>query len=272
MLLAFGGNVPIKASASAGLEPVSSHVLTICEAQPGRVVLDARAEAQFVPTLPGGLPAADLCRITSLRDALGSPVDFGAWLAQVQPRNRCAGFEVPGDRGFSVLECGRLKLPCPSDAIYARCGRDLTHARVKIYRTTAKGVRDELEAMLRQLKLELESRDENLLGALMFSCAARGPERSHTIPGSMFDAAEFHRHFGTVPLSGFYGFGEVGPVARAESTHRFKGDDPIDVQTFTAVFGFFVAPKLAPQFRGSQPHGEAWHRTEAFLKGERHHF
>ncbi len=274
MLLAFGGNVPIKASASAGLEPVSSHVLTICEAQPGRVVLDARAKVQFVPTPPGGLPAADLCRITSLRDAAGSPVGFDAWLAQVQPRNRCFGFEGPGDQGFSVLECGRLKLEPPyhSDAIYARCGRDLTRARVKVYRTTAKGVRTEMEAMLRQLKRELESRDENLLGALMFSCAARGPERSHTIPGHMFDAAEFHRHFGAVPLSGFYGFGEVGPVARAESTHRFQGDDPIDVQTFTAVFGFFVAPKLAPQFRGSQPHGEAWLRTEAFLRGERHHF
>jgi small ligand-binding sensory domain FIST len=83
---------------------------------------------------------------------------------------------------------------------------------------------------------------EKLLGALMFSCGARGPQ-PRMLPVAMADATEFRRVFPDLPLHGFYAGGEIGPEARAANGRVFM-HGRVKLQGFTAVFGVFVVPRV----------------------------
>jgi small ligand-binding sensory domain FIST len=67
-------------------------------------------------------------------------------------------------------------------------------------------------------------------GALLFSCLGRGVWL-YGVPDHDSDA--FRRHVGAVPLGGFFGNGEIGPVER----HAF-------LHGFTSAFALF-RPRIA---------------------------
>jgi small ligand-binding sensory domain FIST len=73
-------------------------------------------------------------------------------------------------------------------------------------------------------------------GALLFSCVGRG-RGLYGVAGH--DSAAFERHLGGVPLGGFFGNGEIGPV-----------DDRTFLHSYTSAFGLFRP-------RGAQSGGRA---------------
>ena len=62
-------------------------------------------------------------------------------------------------------------------------------------------------------------------GALLFSCLGRG-QHLYGEPGH--DSKMFHRHLGRIPLTGFFGNGEIGPVQQRTFLHGY-----------TSAFGIF---------------------------------
>ncbi|KAG7341540.1 FIST domain containing protein [Nitzschia inconspicua] len=70
--------------------------------------------------------------------------------------------------------------------------------------------------------LKEQTKGEEILGAVMFSCAGRGPEPSHLIPEEMSDAKRFAKGFPKVPCLGFYAGGEIGPLALAANENVFQ--------------------------------------------------
>ncbi|KAL7561294.1 hypothetical protein ACA910_022562 [Epithemia clementina (nom. ined.)] len=127
-------------------------------------------------------------------------------------------------------------------------------------------VRD-MDQTMQLLRDQTTKNKEELLGAIMISCSARGPEASSLIHESMADATRFARVFPDVPCLGFYANGEIGPLALAgqRSCPPPRQAQPHDqdqeqeqqrphagvfrhgqaaLQGFTAVFALFVVPKF----------------------------
>ncbi|CAK9008919.1 unnamed protein product [Durusdinium trenchii] len=99
------------------------------------------------------------------------------------------------------------------------------------------------------------AKNESILGALLFTCNARGP---HMFGCHAKDAALFQAQFPRAPLMGFYAAGEIGPQVEEEAEHAFlRGNAAL--QGFTAVFGMFLVPsKQMPSvpFQRAVLHGE----------------
>jgi hypothetical protein len=91
--------------------------------------------------------------------------------------------------------------------------------------------------------LKAQTQNEEILGALMFSCAGRGPEPGFLLPEKMSDATRFARVFPSVPCLGFYAGGEIGPLALAGNENIFQTGRAA-LQGFTAVFALFIVPKV----------------------------
>jgi small ligand-binding sensory domain FIST len=90
-------------------------------------------------------------------------------------------------------------------------------------------------------KLKEQTQGDEILGAIMFSCSGRGPERGGLIHETMADATRFSKIFPEVPCLGFYAGGEVGPLALAGNKDVFQTGRAA-VQGFTAVFALFIVP------------------------------
>ena len=86
-----------------------------------------------------------------------------------------------------------------------------------------------------------QTRNEEILGALMYSCAGRGPHPGALIRESMADATRFAKVFPEVPCLGFYAGGEIGPIALVGNQNVFRTGKAA-VQGFTAVFCLFIVP------------------------------
>jgi hypothetical protein len=92
-------------------------------------------------------------------------------------------------------------------------------------------------------KLREQTADEQVLGAVMFSCCGRGPEAGSLIAEEMADVKRFSKVFPNVPCLGFYAAGEIGPLALAGRKSVFQTGKAC-VQGFTAVFALFIVPKF----------------------------
>lgn len=98
---------------------------------------------------------------------------------------------------------------------------------------------DDLEAMLERYQSQHAGRQ--VRGGLLFSCLGRGRSlygRPH------HDSQMFQAKFGPVPLGGFFGNGELGPVGGATSLHGF-----------TSCFALFSEP---PEAGLEGPASESW--------------
>ena len=92
-------------------------------------------------------------------------------------------------------------------------------------------------------KLHEQTRHEQILGSIMFSCAGRGPRRGSLLSERMFDAKCFAKYFPNVPCLGYYAGGEIGPLAMAGRQNVFSSGGTAALQGFTAVFALFIVPK-----------------------------
>ncbi len=174
---------------------------------------------------------------------------------------------------------------------------------VKLFEMESGACRLDVEAKMRAVARELTSRNQELLGSLLFSCNGRGPTRFldlHDGASAGVDARVFTAAFPNTPVAGFYAMGEIGPQsiwsdpssALPESSPQQPQPPPprsasvgeegqqhvaalaasqtgeSALQGFTAVFGVFCVPKRKQTNRGS-PLMERLHRhgTAAALAG-----
>ena len=92
--------------------------------------------------------------------------------------------------------------------------------------------------------LKEQTADEQVLGAIMVSCSARGPTATSMLNKAMADASSFTAAFPTTPCLGFYAGGEIGPMALAGARRTIFRQGQAALQGFTAVFALFIVPKF----------------------------
>ena len=98
-----------------------------------------------------------------------------------------------------------------------------TGQRIQFHLRDARTSAEDLETLLMRYRGQIKPQASSSIGALMFSCMGRG-EGLYQEPH--FDSHLFNQYLATVPLSGFFCGGEIGPIGDATFLHGY-----------TSVFG-----------------------------------
>ena len=117
----------------------------------------------------------------------------------------------------------------------------LTDSNLDLFAIDSDACVQDVEMTMDRLRAQTE--DEELLGAIMVSCGARGPSENSMLGKPMVDAKSFVRVFPDIPCLGFYAGGEVGPMALAGRQSVFRSGSAA-LQGFTVVFAVIVVPKV----------------------------
>jgi small ligand-binding sensory domain FIST len=134
------------------------------------------------------------------------------------------GLKRPGSDGFELenlhhVSAGTGALVVFSDDSQGQSD-SLKGAQIDLFHLDGASCMQDMDETVNKLKEQTEG--EEILGAIMFSCAGRGPERGHLIPEEMSDATRFAKGFPKVPCLGFYAGGEIGPLALAGNEKVFQ--------------------------------------------------
>jgi small ligand-binding sensory domain FIST len=213
IVLALGGNVRLDAIVAQGCKPVGEpHFVTSCDEHLLRE-LDGASPRDALTRLYEGLSPSD-------RELFGHAVFVGLALPGEHRELH------PGD----FLVRNLLGLDPDSGALWV--GAELEQNSILQFhlRDAATSAAD-LDRQLRRYA----TRGGSATGALLFSCTGRG---AGLYGRPDHDTLAFQRHLGDAPLGGFFGNGEIGPVAmgaRGPSTY---------VHGYTSAFGVF-RPKRA---------------------------
>lgn len=90
--------------------------------------------------------------------------------------------------------------------------------RIRFHLRDARTSAEDLETLLARYRGQLRTQGQTPLGALLFSCMGRGEglyEEPH------FDSHLFNRYVDTVPISGFFCGGEIGPIGNTTFLHGY---------------------------------------------------
>lgn len=175
--------------------------------------------------------------------------DTGCTITAMEMLNRAEGdaefigVKRPNEEGFVLHMIGPYCQTVNAFMIMtdgsAAQEQSLEGAEVDFFYLSGEACCEDMDLTVR--KLREQTQGEEILGAIMFSCSGRGPERGGLIPEAMADATRFAKVFPDVPCLGFYAGGEIGPVALAGSHNVFRKGRAA-VQGFTAVFCLFIVP------------------------------
>lgn len=102
--------------------------------------------------------------------------------------------------------------------------------RIQFHLRDAQTSADDLETLLTRYRSQLEMNGGAPVGALMFSCMGRGEGFYHQ---PNFDSHLFSQYLETIPLSGFFCGGEIGPIGDTTFLHGY-----------TSVFGICRSTKF----------------------------
>jgi small ligand-binding sensory domain FIST len=205
IVLALGGNVRLEAVVAQGCKPVGEpHFVTACQ-------------EHLLRELDGAIPREVLTR---LYDKL-SPHDRELFAHAV-----FVGLALPGEHrelhtGDFVIR-NLLGLDPDTGALWI-AAELLPKSILQFHLRDADTSIADLERQLQ--RFVQRGRAEGAKGALLFSCVGRGvglygrPDH---------DSSAFLRHVGDVPIAGFFGNGEIGPIAGATYVHGY-----------TSAFGVF---------------------------------
>lgn len=132
------------------------------------------------------------------------------------------GVRDPEEDGFTLCNVHQLSPMSDSFMLFDESlgNEPLKGKNIDLFELNGDACLKDVELRMQQLQDALK--DEELLGALMFSCNGRGPESNHLIRDDMADAKRFRRAFPNVPCLGFYAGGEIGPLAQAARKEVFQ--------------------------------------------------
>ena len=151
------------------------------------------------------------------------------------------GIRYPNNDGFTVY--GSVYDVGDGLMIYTFDEKSITECAIDSFRFTQESMLADMEQSMERLRTSLEAQE--LLGALMISCCARGPTASSMLGEEMADAKRFAAAFPGIPCLGWYAGGEIGPSARARQASAFRTGEAC-MQAYTAVFGVFIVPQRDP--------------------------
>lgn len=126
---------------------------------------------------------------------------------------------------------------------------DMDEAQIEFFALDGPACMEHVENTMKRLKEQTENNGDNVMAAMMFSCAGRGPMPGWLLTKPMNDATAFTNAFGRdIPCIGFYAGGEIGPLATAPVPGVQERDlfqrGRANLQGFTAVFALFLAPTV----------------------------
>jgi small ligand-binding sensory domain FIST len=217
IVLALGGNVRLDAIVAQGCKPVGEpHFVTSCHEHLLRE-LDGASPRDVLTRLYENLSPAD-------RQLFGHAVFVGLALPGEHRELHAGDFLVRNLLGLDP-DTGALWIG----------GELQPNSILQFHLRDAATSAADLDRQLQRFV----ARGGGASGALMFSCVGRG---AGLYGRPDHDTLAFQRHLGEVPLGGFFGNGEIGPVAmgnRAPATY---------VHGHTSAFGVFrpkrpVAPR-----------------------------
>ena len=143
------------------------------------------------------------------------------YLSSRNYQSQFVGLKRRGCDGF-VLSA-EFKLEMDTFIVMAVTGvsvESLEGAELDFYNMNGKASMEDMDRTM--LKLKEQTEGEEIIGALMYTCSARGPAPGDLIPERMSDATRFANVFQDVPCLGFYANGEFGPVALAANENIFQ--------------------------------------------------
>lgn len=249
--IAFGGDVPVRSIVSRGVKSVTGG--DSFSEEPSRWVVEevdfARpGEEDYMfrgdPTLLKPTHVIRTVRDNETGKTV-SPLAILASAGASQPefiglrRPTTDGYELHGLSPFSLQANSIVLMTDGSPEQEA----SILNADVDFFSLDWKSCLDHMDSTLEKLKVQ--TKDEVILGGIMYSCNGRGPERRSMLREEMADAKRFHKHFPGVDLCGFYAGGEIGPMAMVGKRDIFRSGKAA-VQGFTAVFALFIVPAMKP--------------------------
>jgi small ligand-binding sensory domain FIST len=208
IVLALGGNVRLDAVVAQGCKPVGEpHFVTSCHEHLLRE-LDGASPRDVLTRLYENLSASD-------RELFGHAVYVGLALPGEHRELHAGDFLVRNLLGLDP-DTGALWIGSELQA----------NSILQFHLRDAAASAADLERQLQRFV----ARGGGGAGALMFSCVGRG---AGLYGRPDHDTLAFQRHLGDVPLGGFFGNGEIGPIGPATYVHGY-----------TSAFGVF-RPKRA---------------------------
>ena len=156
------------------------------------------------------------------------------------------GLRRPGEDGFELHSPNPISFHINSLVVMATTpGMEEPYdgANVDLLELDGEACLRDVESKMEMLKEQ--TRGESVLGAVMFSCSARGPSGSTSLlKEDMADAWRFARAFPDTPCLGFYAGGEIGPRALSGQSSSVFQKGSATLQGFTAVFALFIVPVI----------------------------
>ncbi|CAE7386364.1 unnamed protein product [Symbiodinium natans] len=237
--LALRGDVPLTAMVSRGCKAIfrGLHTGQEAEMEPGDEEDPTEPENYLVvPTLVDSVGA----RHEPLGLAIEAQQKHGGLplYAGLRPRGQEQGFllEQLGQASFSAG--GKMRLPFDA-TLQAQCGAN-PDCEVGLFQLNPDTCLEDLRRHLGHVRKNCEERQEEILGAVMFTCCGR---RSQFFDEDFQDLSHFKAAFPRKPLLGIWANGEIGPQALAEAApEEATRTGRAALQGFTAVFGIFRAP------------------------------
>jgi hypothetical protein len=246
--LILGGPVPVHSVVSRGVEslvtrgPPQPTSTCVVEEADYRQPTD---EAYMFRSRRGddSLPAYHLIR--RIRDrATGSTYSMAEWV-RAHGAADLVGLRQPETDGFILHNPHPMSRNLGGFLFFADSNlpeeAPLTGYEIDLFHLDGAACRQDVNTTLQALQQEVA--DQKLLGALMFSCSARGPTAG-MLGEAMCDATAFRKHFSETPLLGWYAGGEIGPSAMAgrRQALRQSQQQRATLQGFTAVFALWIVP------------------------------
>jgi small ligand-binding sensory domain FIST len=225
--LALSGNIVLEAIVAQGCRPIGEPYL-VTEGERNIVLaLEEHPRTNSV-TYSGSVAARKRTPLEVLQDLIQSLSEEDRMLAQHSLFIGVAQSEFKQTLEQGDFLIRQLIGVDPRVGAIAIGDRIRPGQRIQFHLRDAKAAAEDLETLLRRYQLSNETSTTHPVGALIFSCTGRG-EGLYGKPD--FDSQLFNRHLPTLPLSGFFCNGEIGPVGGSTFLHGF-----------TSVFGIFRQP------------------------------
>jgi hypothetical protein len=240
-----GGEAPVRSMVSRGVRSVTYGTPQASSTYVAHdVILSRPGDDSFMFHVSDDLKPIHMIR--QIRDTeTGKIMPATELMAKISDGADFVGVQRPGQDGF---ELHMLSPYCQATQSYLimtdgspQQVASLENAQLDFFVLNGQACLEDMDRTVE--KLQEQTLGEEILGAIMFSCSGRGPERGGLIEEAMADATRFAKGFPQVPCLGFYAGGEIGPLALAGNDNVFQTGRAA-VQGFTAVFCLFIVPVL----------------------------
>lgn len=237
-----GGNVPVRSVVSRGVksmthgtpQPTSPYVVK-------KVTLTRPEDPDFLFRGNDLQPIHMIQEITNTDT--GTTITAMDLMTQAVDDAEFIGIKRPQDDGFELHMISPYCQATNSFLIMTDGSeaqqQSLDGAEIDFFSLSGEACCQDMDHTMNMLREQ--TRGEEILGAVMYSCSGRGPRPGGLIPEHMADANRFAKVFPDVPCLGYYAGGEIGPLALAGNQKVFR-TGKATVQGFTAVFCLFIVP------------------------------